>query len=33
MQLLKPAVASIHIWGYAGGEQTEALAIDRGIAF
>jgi phytoene synthase len=26
-------LASIHIWGYAGGEQTEALAIDRGIAF
>jgi phytoene synthase len=26
-------VASIHIWGFAGGDQTIALAIDRGVAF
>src|SRR5271170_63395 len=26
-------LASIHIWGYTGGEATESLAVDRGIAF
>jgi phytoene synthase len=26
-------VASIHIWGFTGGEKTISLAIDRGIAF
>ena len=26
-------IASIHIWGFQGGEKTESLAIDRGIAF
>ncbi|MGC8624450.1 MAG: phytoene/squalene synthase family protein [Phycisphaerae bacterium] len=26
-------VASIHIWGYTGGTETETLAVDRGIAF
>jgi len=26
-------LASIRIWGYEGGQQTERLAIDRGIAF
>jgi phytoene synthase len=26
-------LASICVWGYEGGEHTEALAIDRGIAF
>ena len=26
-------VASIHIWGYTGGTQTETLAVDRGMAF
>ncbi len=26
-------IASIYIWGFEGGEQTEALAIDRGVAF
>ena len=26
-------VASIHIWGFTGGAETEALAVDRGIAF
>jgi phytoene synthase len=26
-------IASIYIWGFDGGEQTEALAIDRGVAF
>ncbi len=26
-------LASIYIWGFEGGEETEALAIDRGVAF
>jgi phytoene synthase len=26
-------LASIHIWGFEGGPETEALAVDRGIAF
>ena len=26
-------VASIHVWGFEGGERAEALAVDRGIAF
>ncbi len=26
-------LASIYVWGFAGGAQTEAMAIDRGIAF
>jgi phytoene synthase len=26
-------LASIYVWGFTGGEATEALAIDRGIAF
>ena len=26
-------IASIYIWGFNGGEPTEALAIDRGVAF
>jgi phytoene synthase len=26
-------LASIHIWGFVGGPETEALAIDRGVAF
>lgn len=26
-------LASIHVWGYSGGAETEQLAIDRGIAF
>lgn len=26
-------VASIHIWGFEGGAATEALAVDRGVAF
>jgi phytoene synthase len=26
-------IASIYIWGFQGGQQTESLAIDRGIAF
>jgi phytoene synthase len=26
-------LASIHIWGFQGGAQTESLAIDRGVAF
>lgn len=26
-------LASIHVWGYTGGHDTERLAIDRGIAF
>jgi phytoene synthase len=26
-------LASIYVWGFEGGESTEALAIDRGIAF
>lgn len=26
-------LASIHIWGFVGGEPTELLAIDRGVAF
>ncbi len=26
-------VASIHIWGFTGGAETQALAVDRGIAF
>jgi phytoene synthase len=26
-------LASIHVWGFEGGEATEAMAIDRGIAF
>ena len=26
-------LASIHIWGYEGGESTHRLAIDRGVAF
>ena len=26
-------VASIHIWGFTGGPESEALAVDRGIAF
>ncbi len=26
-------LASIHIWGFTGGEKTRALAVDRGIAF
>jgi phytoene synthase len=26
-------LASIYIWGFVGGEETEALAIDRGVAF
>jgi len=26
-------VASIHIWGFSGGAETESLAVDRGIAF
>ena len=26
-------LSSIHVWGYQGGEETEALAVDRGVAF
>jgi phytoene synthase len=26
-------LASIHVWGFEGGEATQAMAIDRGIAF
>lgn len=26
-------VASIHVWGFTGGAQTEQLAVDRGVAF
>ncbi len=26
-------LASIHIWGFTGGAETESLAVDRGIAF
>jgi phytoene synthase len=26
-------IASIHIWGFDGGEKTKAMAIDRGVAF
>jgi phytoene synthase len=26
-------VASIYVWGFEGGDETESLAIDRGIAF
>jgi phytoene synthase len=26
-------IASIYVWGFEGGEHTEALAIDRGVAF
>ena len=26
-------IASIYIWGFEGGQETEALAIDRGVAF
>src|SRR5439155_18069613 len=26
-------LASIYIWGFEGGDETEALAIDRGVAF
>jgi len=26
-------IASIHIWGFDGGAQTESLAVDRGVAF
>jgi phytoene synthase len=26
-------IASIYVWGFDGGDETEALAIDRGIAF
>jgi len=26
-------LASIHVWGFQGGQATEALAVDRGIAF
>ena len=26
-------LASIHIWGFTGGAETEALAVDRGVAF
>lgn len=26
-------LSSIHVWGFEGGESTEALAVDRGVAF
>jgi phytoene synthase len=26
-------LACIHIWGFEGGQQTEAMALDRGVAF
>lgn len=26
-------VASVHVWGFAGGDETVALAVDRGLAF
>src|SRR5205823_981259 len=26
-------LSSLHVWGYTGGAATEALAVDRGIAF